>query len=132
MMKNAVHRTKQQLFGHWFRSIRSTNTIQMTRTGFQCPAGRWAEQIETVQYLLRTFIAMSTQHRMLPMAVETGNIALVKLLLEHGAAVDEKIKNKECIIVEFTRHERLHYYHSQGRCVYSKEGAELYMDLVKF
>lgn len=49
----------------------------------------WAEQIETVQYLLDIGCDVNAAQRCLPMAVETGNIALVKLLLEHGAAVDE-------------------------------------------
>ena len=49
----------------------------------------WAEQIETVQYLLDIGCDVNAPQKCLPMAVETGNIALVKLLLEHGAAVDE-------------------------------------------
>ena len=49
----------------------------------------WAEQIETVQYLLDIGCDVNAARKCLPMAVETGNIALVKLLLEHGAAVDE-------------------------------------------
>lgn len=49
----------------------------------------WAEQIETVQYLLDIGCDVNAAQKCLPMAVETGNIALVKLLLEHGAAVDE-------------------------------------------
>ena len=49
----------------------------------------WAEQIETVQYLLDIGCDVNAPQKCLPMAVETGNIALVKLLLDHGAAVDE-------------------------------------------
>lgn len=54
-----------------------------------CRTPCWAEQIETVQYLLDIGCDVNAPQKCLPMAVETGNIALVKLLLEHGAAVDE-------------------------------------------
>ena len=40
----------------------------------------WAEQIETVQYLLDIGCDVNAPQKCLPMAVETGNIALVKLL----------------------------------------------------
>ena len=42
-----------------------------------------------MQYLLDIGCDVNAARKCLPMAVETGNIALVKLLLEHGAAVDE-------------------------------------------
>lgn len=48
-----------------------------------------AEQAETVQYLLNIGCNVNAAQKCLPVAVETGNIALVKLLLEHGAAADE-------------------------------------------
>ncbi len=48
-----------------------------------------AEQTETVQYLLDIGCNVNAAQKCLPVAVETGNITLVKLLLEHGAAADE-------------------------------------------
>ena len=42
-----------------------------------------------MQYLLDIGCDVNAAQKCLPMAVETGNIALVKLLLEHGAAADE-------------------------------------------
>lgn len=69
----------------------------------------WAEQIETVQYLLNIGCDVNAAQKCLPLAVETGNIALVKLLLEHGAAV-----NKTTV-------------YSDGSSEYTpKEAAELY------
>ena len=49
----------------------------------------WAEQFETVQYLLGIGCDVNAAQKVLPAAVGTGNIELVRLLLEHGAAVDE-------------------------------------------
>lgn len=48
----------------------------------------WAEQIETVTYLLREGCNVNAAQKCLPAAVETGNLELVGLLLDHGADVN--------------------------------------------